>query len=141
MWLTRKPGIARAAVAYTRSTWIGSAFASPRYSRSKSQEEIPYRLILLYCYEGDQVLDPFAGIGTTAKVAHALGRQFIGYEIHQQYVEFALKRTSEPLHLRDQLIPKFEKWPVQDPRYQQSLRQEEENVQSPIQLIGSSGNA
>ncbi len=94
-------------------------------------EEIPYRLILLYSYEEDIVLDPFAGIGTTAKVAWALRRQFIGYEIQQQYVEFALKRISEPLHLRDQLIAKFEKWPVLDPQYQQA-RHSEESFQTEI---------
>ncbi|MFN4182365.1 MAG: DNA methyltransferase, partial [bacterium] len=39
---------------------------------------MPYRLILLYSYHGDSVLDPFLGIGTTTKVAKALGREFWG---------------------------------------------------------------
>jgi len=72
-------------------------------------EEIPYRLILLYSYPGDAVLDPFLGIGTTAKVARALGREYWGYEIQQKYYEIALKRLKEPLHLRDPLIATFEK--------------------------------
>ena len=72
-------------------------------------EEIPYRLIQLYSYKGDLVLDPFAGIGTTLKVAERLGRLWLGYEIKQHYIDIALKRIREPLRLRKQLICKFEK--------------------------------
>jgi site-specific DNA-methyltransferase (adenine-specific) len=80
-------------------------------------EEIPYRLILLYSYKGDLVLDPFLGIGTTAKVAKALGRQFVGYDVQKKYIEIAYQRLDEPLHLREQLIARFEKIPVQDEAY------------------------
>ncbi|RAX54523.1 restriction endonuclease subunit M [Helicobacter sp. 16-1353] len=47
--------------------------------------EIPYRLIKLYSFVGDVVLDPFAGSGTTLKVAKELNRNFIGYEIYENY--------------------------------------------------------
>lgn len=80
-------------------------------------EEIPYRLIRLYSYVGDLILDPFLGIGTTAKVARALGRRCVGYEIHEAYLSIARKRLMEPLHLRDQLIARFEKIPVRDQAY------------------------
>jgi len=76
-------------------------------------EEIPYRLILLYSYPGELVLDPFAGLGTTLKVARALGRRYVGYETLREYVEHARKRIREPLHLRDQLVPEWNKIPVQ----------------------------
>lgn len=72
-------------------------------------EEIPYRLIQLYSYKEDLVLDPFAGIGTTLKVAERLGRLWTGYEIKQHYIDIALKRIHEPLRLRKQLICKFDK--------------------------------
>jgi len=44
-------------------------------------EEIPRRLVKLYSYYGETVLDPFLGSGTTAKVAKDLGRNSWGYEI------------------------------------------------------------
>lgn len=44
-------------------------------------DELPYRIIKLYSYVGDTILDPFAGSGTTLKVARQLKRNSIGYEI------------------------------------------------------------
>ncbi|MDR7555717.1 MAG: site-specific DNA-methyltransferase [Armatimonadota bacterium] len=72
-------------------------------------EEIPYRLITLYSYKGDTVLDPFVGVGTTLKVAHNLGRRWIGYEIIEEYVEESYRRINQPLRLRKQLIVSFDK--------------------------------
>jgi len=47
-------------------------------------EEIPRRLVKLYSYVGETVLDPFLGSGTTAKVAKDLGRNSWGYEINPE---------------------------------------------------------
>ncbi|MFQ5456587.1 MAG: DNA-methyltransferase [Nitrospirota bacterium] len=44
-------------------------------------EELPYRLIKLFSYVGETILDPFLGSGTTIKVARQLKRSSIGYEI------------------------------------------------------------
>jgi site-specific DNA-methyltransferase (adenine-specific) len=70
-------------------------------------EEIAYRLIRLYSYTGDLVLDPFAGIGTTLKVAQATGRLWVGYELKGEYIRVACARVNEPLTLRKQLIAGF----------------------------------
>ncbi|TFH07897.1 MAG: site-specific DNA-methyltransferase [Candidatus Thorarchaeota archaeon] len=48
-------------------------------------EELPRRCIRLYSFVGDIILDPFAGSGTTLKVARELGRNSIGYEINPNY--------------------------------------------------------
>jgi len=44
-------------------------------------EEIPYRLIKMFSFVNDIVLDPFTGSGTTLKVAKQLNRYYVGYEI------------------------------------------------------------
>lgn len=75
-------------------------------------EEIPRRLILLYSYRGDLVLDPFAGSGTTLKVARHLGRRWVGYEVKEEYCRLARQRIAEPLVLRDQLLCGYEKMPL-----------------------------
>jgi adenine specific DNA methylase Mod len=48
--------------------------------------------ILTWTVEGDTVLDPFAGSGTTTKMAHINGRNWIGIDISEEYVAIANKR-------------------------------------------------
>lgn len=73
-------------------------------------EEIPYRLIMLYSYKGDLILDPFLGSGQTSKVALALGRRIVGYDTVVGYIDLAKKRLDEPSKIRDkQLIAEFRK--------------------------------
>jgi DNA modification methylase len=55
-------------------------------------EEIPYRLIKLFSYVGETVLDPFMGSGTTLKVASKLGRKAIGYEIDLELLPIIKKK-------------------------------------------------
>lgn len=79
-------------------------------------EEIPQRLISLYSYQGDLVLDPFAGSGQTLKVAKHLKRKYVGYEIIKKYVNLTEKRLTEPLSLREyQLIATFDKVQKDEP--------------------------
>jgi site-specific DNA-methyltransferase (adenine-specific) len=79
-------------------------------------EEIPYRLITMYSYPGDLVLDPFVGSGQTAKVAYWLKRNYVGFEIIGKYVELAKRRIKEPLSLRrQQLIAIFDKVEFDEP--------------------------
>jgi DNA modification methylase len=86
-------------------------------------EELPHRLILLYSYPGDLVLDPFLGSGTTSKVAVALGRRAVGYELEERFIEVAIRRLSEPLNLRpEQLIIEFKRV-EDDPFTKVSLRE------------------
>ncbi len=59
-------------------------------------EEIVRRCVRLFTYFGETVLDPFAGSGTTLRVAKELGRKFVGYEISQSYEQVInLKIDSE----------------------------------------------
>jgi site-specific DNA-methyltransferase (adenine-specific) len=80
-------------------------------------EEIPYRLIHLYSYPNDIVLDPFNGSGQTTKVAKYFGRRFIGFDIKTEYVELAMQRLNEQSDLRDKSLSLDEsKFPI--PRYE-----------------------
>jgi len=58
-------------------------------------EFIIQELLKLLTKEGDIVLDPFLGSGTTAVVAQRLKRNYIGIEIHPDYIEYAEKRIKE----------------------------------------------
>ena len=73
-------------------------------------EEIPFRLITLYSYPGDIILDPFSGSGQTLKVAKALDRSYFGYETLSKYIDLANKRIEQPLSIRQkQLTAVFNK--------------------------------
>ena len=47
--------------------------------------EVAERLVEMYSFWGDVVLDPFAGTGTTLKAAQKLGRNYVGYELYEYY--------------------------------------------------------
>jgi DNA modification methylase len=48
-------------------------------------EELPRRLIRMFTFRGDTVLDPFLGSGTTVKAARELGRRAVGYEVNDDF--------------------------------------------------------
>ena len=58
-------------------------------------EEIPMNCIKAGTREGDVVLDPFAGSGTTLMVAQKLGRKSVGIDIKNEYLDMCLKRTKQ----------------------------------------------
>lgn len=58
-------------------------------------EDIPYRLIRMHTVEGETVLDPFLGSGTTLKISRFLNRQGIGYELNPKFKELIVKRIME----------------------------------------------
>jgi site-specific DNA-methyltransferase (adenine-specific) len=66
-------------------------------------EQLLGRIIRVCSNEGELVLDPFAGSGTTLAVAKKLGRSYLGYELSPQYVTRVKKRLDtiepgDPLH-------------------------------------------
>jgi DNA methylase len=60
--------------------------------------ELPERLIRLYTYAGDLVLDPFMGSGSTLVAAARLGRRFVGYDLDPTYVDIARLRVRDEGH-------------------------------------------
>ena len=71
-----------------------------RVSRKKGHpapfpQELPKRIIELYSVQGETVLDPFGGTGTTSKAAMELGRNSYLYEVNEEYVELIKNNLSE----------------------------------------------
>ena len=64
--------------------------------------ELPRRLIELYTYEDDVILDPFAGSGTTAVAAVRTGRHYIGFDTDAGYVAAARQRVASTA--RDEVV-------------------------------------
>ena len=78
---------------YTKSIWqFPTASARKIGHPAPFPEELPYRLIQLYTFEGDVVLDPFVGSGTTCLAAARSKRIYVGYDTDPTYIELALNR-------------------------------------------------
>ena len=78
---------------WTKSIWTFPAVSARSIGHpAPFSEELPHRLIQLYTFKGDVVLDPFSGSGTTCLAALKDGRHFIGYDIEPEYVALANKR-------------------------------------------------
>ncbi len=80
-------------LSYTKSIWsFPTASAKKVGHPAPFPLELPTRLIKLYSFEGDTVLDPFAGSGTTCIASMLEGRRFWGFDNNPDYVKTAVKR-------------------------------------------------
>lgn len=75
-----------------RNLWTLSATRHLTKHPTEKPEKLLQRIILIGSKEGDTILDPFMGSGTTGVVAKQLCRNFVGIEIDQEYFEIAAKR-------------------------------------------------
>jgi site-specific DNA-methyltransferase (adenine-specific) len=77
----------------TKSVWQFPTESASRVGHpAPFPVELPRRLIELYTFAGDVVLDPFMGSGTTALAALDTGRHYIGYELDAGYADLAQQR-------------------------------------------------
>ena len=82
-------------IQWTKSIWTFPAVNAKKIGHpAPFPIELPHRLIKLYSYEEDVVLDPFCGSGTTCLAAIQNNRKYIGYDIKEEYIELAEKRIS-----------------------------------------------
>ena len=78
---------------YTKSVWSFPTESATRVGHpAPFPVELPYRLIQLYTFEGDVVLDPFCGSGTTCVAALMTNRHYIGFDNNEEYVKLARER-------------------------------------------------
>lgn len=79
---------------YTLDVWEIPAESARRVNHpAPFPVELPSRLIHLYTYRGDLVLDPFVGSGSTAVAAVTSGRHYAGYDMDESYVRLAEARV------------------------------------------------
>jgi DNA modification methylase len=81
---------------FTKSVWTFAAEPATKVGHpAPFPVELPYRLIQLYTFEGEVVLDPFMGSGQTAIAAIKTKRHYVGYDINENYVRLAERRIKE----------------------------------------------
>ena len=81
---------------WTKSVWTFPAVSAKKIGHpAPFPEELPNRLIKLYSFKQDVILDPFLGSGTTSLSAIKNGRNYVGYDTNKKYVELADKRVAE----------------------------------------------
>jgi len=80
---------------WTKSVWTFPAVSARQIGHpAPFPEELPHRLIQLYTFKDDVVLDPFVGSGSTCLSAIKDKRNYVGYDIDSEYVKLAEKRIS-----------------------------------------------
>jgi DNA modification methylase len=78
---------------FTKSVWTFPAESAKKVGHpAPFPVELPHRLLQLYTYSGEVVLDPFMGSGQTALAALKSGRLFVGYDTDNDYVRLADRR-------------------------------------------------
>jgi len=81
---------------FTKSVWTFPAEPATKIGHpAPFPVELPYRLIQLYTFEGEIVLDPFMGSGQTAIAAVKTRRHYVGYDINEEYTKLAERRIKE----------------------------------------------
>jgi modification methylase len=81
---------------WTKSVWTFPAVSAKKIGHpAPFPEELPRRLIQLFSFRGDVVLDPFVGSGSTCLAAAAGGRSFVGYDTSQEYLTLARERIEK----------------------------------------------
>ncbi len=78
-----------------QQVWMGLTGASTKKHPAPYPVELAQRLIQMFSFVDDTVLDPFMGTGTTALAALQTGRSSIGYEIDPEYIRYARRRIEE----------------------------------------------
>ena len=76
--------------------------ASTKNHPAPYPEEMSNRIVRMFSFAGDTVLDPFLGSGTTMVSASRIGRNCIGIELDKSYAEYAHKRLFKTLDLYSQ---------------------------------------
>ena len=114
-----------------RGTNPGDVWAFPRVaSHVKSRQSHPTqkpeglieRMVLAASNEGETVLDPFSGSGTTARVCQQLRRNFVGFELNEAYVDMTIERLDQKFTGFDSTDERMLRVPIEmnDPAFRET---------------------
>ncbi len=79
---------------------------------TQKPEGLIERMVLASSCEGDDVLDPFSGSGTTLRVCQQLNRNCLGLEMNPNYVDMTKKRLAQPFHGFDSIDQRMKRVPL-----------------------------
>ncbi len=82
-----------------QQVWNGLTGESTKYHPAPFPEALAYRLVRMFSFVGDTVLDPFMGTGTTLLAAANCGRNSVGVEVEPSYVRMARSRLEKELNI------------------------------------------
>jgi len=125
-------------------TWWQSIWTDIRGASTREGHPAPYpiqladRLIRMFSFAGDTVLDPFVGTGTTSAAAVAAGRNSIGNEIEQSYLKTAIRRLSDATKQAGLVGAKNASLVVDQPDGQGTRKVKSRGIVSAIEQVPSS---
>ncbi|MCG9967563.1 site-specific DNA-methyltransferase [Pelotomaculum terephthalicicum JT] len=79
---------------WTKTVWSIANVSDPIHP-AVFPLEIPHRLIRMFSFYGETVLDPFSGMGTTGKSAIINGRRYVGIEVNSEYLQLSYEQIIE----------------------------------------------
>lgn len=99
---------------------------------TQKPEALLDRIIKASSNPGDVVLDPFVGSGTTCKVAHVLGRRWLGFDINPEYIEMASRRLGEDFQGFDSMDLRLERIPRDLPKKRKHQESRPISISQPL---------
>jgi site-specific DNA-methyltransferase (adenine-specific) len=80
---------------WTKSVWTMNPESAKKIGHpAPFPVDLPFRLLQLYSFTGDIILDPFMGSGSTAIAALKAGRKYVGYDVDPEYIRLAEERIA-----------------------------------------------
>ena len=102
---------------------------------TQKPEALMERMISASSNEGDLVLDPFVGSGTTCRVAKILNRKWIGIDLNPEYVEISERRVAQEDTELDSVDPRVARVPKDLPKETTKTRKKAKEVQAETSMV------
>jgi site-specific DNA-methyltransferase (adenine-specific) len=106
---------------WVNGQWKIRSVQQNKYHEAIFPEELVYRIIRLYSFPGDVVLDNWMGSGTVAAVAKKLNRNYLGYELKSEYIKLAENRLASITEDMIEIQREYKDKTINKELYQESL--------------------